>query len=55
MELQASQRLENNTRASKNQLNEAVRHNQMMESIAHGKGLYLKSYKVGGGINLRMV
>lgn len=37
--------------ASEN-LKEAQRHNQMMESIAMGKGLYLKPYKSGLGLFL---
>lgn len=42
------------TKAAKQQLEEAKRHNQSMESIAMGtgKGLYLKPYKRGYGIFL---
>lgn len=35
---------------AKHQLEEAARHNNKMESIAVGKGLYLKPYKKGYGI-----
>ena len=34
----------------KEQLAEANRHNRYMESIAMGKGLYLKPYKTGFGL-----
>lgn len=43
----------NDTRAAKKQLEEANRHNRTMESIAMGKGLYLKPYKTGLGVFLR--
>lgn len=38
--------------ASKN-FEEAQRHNKMMESIALGKGLYMKPYKKGNGIFIK--
>lgn len=44
----------NEANSAKQQLNEATRHNTMMESIAMGKGLYLRPYKVGSGMNLRL-
>lgn len=37
---------------AKNQLKEARRHNETMESIAMGKGLFLKPYKTGLGLYL---
>lgn len=40
-------------RSAKKQLDEASRHNRTMESIAMGKGLYLKPYKTGLGVFLR--
>ena len=43
----------NDTRAAKKQLEETNRHNRTMESIAMGKGLYLKPYKTGLGVFLR--
>lgn len=39
--------------ANKHQLQEAKRHNATMESIALGKGLYLKPHKRGMGLYLR--
>ena len=42
----------NATKNAKNQLDEATRHNRAMESIAVGKGLYLKPYKKGLNHNL---
>lgn len=44
----------NDSNSAKEQLNEAVRHNQMMESISLGKGLYLRPYKAGSGVKLRL-
>ena len=44
----------NDAKTAKNQLDEATRHNKMMESIAIGKGLYLRHYKTGAGIKLRI-
>lgn len=41
-----------NAKATKEQLNEATRHNRMMEAVALGKGLYLKPYKQGLGVYL---
>lgn len=38
--------------ANKN-LQESERHNKMMESVALGKGLYIKPYKNGAGLYLR--
>ncbi|XP_043471642.1 uncharacterized protein LOC122504549 [Leptopilina heterotoma] len=40
----------NDARAAKNQLEECQRHNRAMESLAVGKGLYLKPYKQGLGL-----
>lgn len=42
----------NESKTAKNQLDEALRHNKMMESIAMGKGLYLRPYKAGSGLRL---
>lgn len=42
----------NDYKASKQQLHESERHNKMMESIALGKGLYIKPYKKGSGLFL---
>lgn len=42
----------NDVKSAKEQLDEASRHNKMLESIALGKGLYLKPYKVGSGLKL---
>ena len=44
----------NEAKTAKNQLEEATRHNKMMESIAMGKGLYLRPYKAGSGLKLRI-
>lgn len=40
----------NDARSAAEQLKEAQRHNKTMESIAIGKGLYLKPYKSGLGL-----
>lgn len=40
----------NDYKLAKNDLKESVRHNKMMESIAIGKGLYIKPYKKGKGL-----
>jgi len=40
----------NDAKAAKKQLEEANRHNKTMESIAMGKGLYLKPYRKGYGL-----
>lgn len=40
----------NAAKDAKKQLEEATRHNKIMESIAIGKGLYLKPYKKGYGL-----
>ena len=42
----------NDANAAKKQLEESKRHNQMIESIALGKGLYLKLYKEGLGLHI---
>ena len=42
----------NDANAAKKQLEESQRHNQMMESTASGKGLYLKPYKDGLGLQI---
>ena len=44
----------NESKSAKNQLEEANRHNKMMERIAMGKGLYLRPYRVGSGLKLRL-
>ena len=44
----------NDAKTAKNQLDEATRHNKMMESIAIGNGLYLRPYKAGSGVKLRI-
>lgn len=43
----------NDAQAAKHQLEESRRHNETMESIALGKGLYLKPYKKGLGLHLK--
>ena len=43
----------NDIKNGREQLAEATRHNRYMESIAMGKGLYLKPYKQGYGLFLR--
>ena len=43
----------NDSKAAKQQLEENKRHNKTMESIAMGKGLYLKPYKRGFGLYLK--
>lgn len=40
----------NKTKAAQNALKESNRHNEQMEAIAIGKGLYLKPYKKGLGL-----
>lgn len=42
----------NDFKAAQQQLAESQRHNQTMETIALGKGLYLKPYKTGLGLHL---
>ena len=42
----------NDSKAAKQQLEKNRRHNKTMESIAMGKGLYLKPYKRGFGLYL---
>lgn len=42
----------NSAKAAKQELDEAQRHNRSMESIAIGRGLFLKPYKKGLGIFL---
>ena len=42
----------NNASSAKKQLEKAMRHNQTMEAIFIGKGLYLKSYKKGFRLQL---
>lgn len=41
----------NQTKIASNELKESKRHNQTMEAIAIGKGLYLKPYKTGLGLH----
>lgn len=43
----------NDASAAKSQLKENKRHNETMEAIALGKGLYLKPYKKGMGLHLK--
>lgn len=43
----------NDSKAAQQALDESKRHNRTMESIALGKGLYLKPYKKGLGLHLR--
>lgn len=43
----------NDASAAKRQLAESKRHNETMESVALGKGLYLKPYKKGMGLHLK--
>ena len=43
----------NDTKAAREQLDESKRHNNAMEAIALGKGLYLKPYKTGYGLYLK--
>ncbi|KAK9680973.1 hypothetical protein QE152_g38686 [Popillia japonica] len=45
----------NQANQAKKQLSEAERHNKTMESIAMGKGLYLKPYKKGLGLYLNEI
>ena len=42
----------NDTAAAKRKLEEAKRHNQVMEQINLGMGLYLKFHKTGSGLRL---
>ena len=44
----------NEAKTAENQLDEATRHNKMMESIALGKALYLRPYKAGSGLKSRI-
>lgn len=44
-----------NANAAQRALAESQRHNQTMEAIAVGKGLYLKPYKKGLGLHLKNV
>lgn len=43
----------NETKIATKELKESQRHNQAMEAIALGKGLYLKPYKKGMGLHLK--
>ena len=43
----------NNAKTAREQLKEAERHNRYMESIAMGKGLYLKPFKKGYGLYMK--
>lgn len=43
----------NDAKSARQELEESKRHNRTMESIALGKGLYLKPYKTGLGLFLR--
>lgn len=42
----------NDAKSARNQLEESERHNRTMESIAIGKGLYMRPYKSGLGLFL---
>lgn len=44
----------NEAKSAQNKLSEATKNNEMMESIAMGKGLYLRPYKTGSGLKLRL-
>lgn len=44
----------NDYKSAKANFNESQRHNKTMESIALGKGLYLKPYKKGSGLYTRV-
>lgn len=44
----------NDYKVAQKSLQEAERHNKMMESIALGKGLYIKSHKKGAGLYLNL-
>lgn len=43
----------NDYKSAQQNLSESQRHNKMMESIALGKGLYIKSYKKGAGLYIK--
>lgn len=43
----------NDYKSAKQNFNESERHNKIMESIALGKGLYIKPYKKGSGLYLQ--
>lgn len=43
----------NDHKSAQKNFEEAQRHNKMMESIALGKGLYIKSYKKGSGLFIK--
>lgn len=42
----------NDSKAAQKSLQESERHNKMMEAVALGKGLYIKSHKKGAGLYL---
>ena len=42
----------NDSIAAKKQLEESKRHNEAMEQVALGNGLYLRPYKIGNGLRL---
>lgn len=44
----------NDAKSARQQLDESKRHNKTMESIALGKGLYLKPFKTGLGLYLKL-
>lgn len=44
----------NEVKLAKKDLNESKRHNRTMESIAMGRGLFLRPYKSGLGVKLRL-
>lgn len=43
----------NEAKATKSNLEESKRHNETMEAIAFGKGLYLHPHKTGYGLHLK--
>lgn len=43
----------NDYKSAQRNLSESQRHNKVMESIALGKGLYIKSYKKGSGLYIK--
>ncbi|CAH1976629.1 unnamed protein product [Acanthoscelides obtectus] len=44
----------NDAKSAKQQLQESQRHNKMMEAVALGEGMFLKPYKTGMGLFLKL-
>ena len=42
----------NDAKIARNQLEEATRHNKVMESLTIGNGLYLRPWKSGSGLRI---